>query len=788
MKARIYLIVLFFVSVFHLQAQNFTLHGTILDTAGKPIEFVTISSQGKVVFSSLKGTFSMTLQSTDSVVVKFSMIGFKTKTRVLRNPKGTQKLVISLAESENTLGAVDVKGQKIQTGQNQQLKQEDLQNIHAANGNAVEKLVQMQAGVSTHSELSSQYNVRGGAFDENSVYINGNEIYRPFLVRSGQQEGLSAINPYMVEKIDFSTGGFAAKYGDRMSSSLDITYKQPKAFEATIAASLMSADAYIGFGNSKFSWTNSFRYKTTRNLLGSLETTGEYKPRFLDYQTYLHYAPDQRWTIDVIGNINLSHYDFYPTSRETSFGTLKNVKSFRVYFDGQEKDIFKTYLASVSLSRHFGKNTQLSLIASAFKTHEREQYDIQGQYWLTQTETNKNLGVGTYFEHARNYLNAHVEALKLMLKHKTAKHNVETALYFKREHIEANSNEYEMRDSSGYSIPHTGKELNLIYSLRAQNKIDANRIESYIQDTWHFASKGEHTHFTLNYGIRMSHWSFNRETIVSPRLSLGIIPAFNSNVTFRLATGLYYQAPFFKELRDTTTINHITVAKLNEKIRSQRSIHFIAGFDYQFKMGTRPFKFTAEAYYKILGNLIPYSVNNVKVVYYGTNDAKGHTAGVDFKLYGEFVPNTNSWVSLSLMNTQMRFHGMDIPLPTDQRYALNMFFTDYFPGTDKWKMTLAMSYADGLPFSTPHDELGRNSFRAPAYRRVDLGMSYRLLDNTKKAKPIIKNIWLGLECLNLFGINNVNSYYWITDVTNVQYAVPNYLTGRLLNARVTVDL
>ena len=282
MKARIYLIVLFFVSVFHLQAQNFTLHGTILDTAGKPIEFATISSQGKVVFSSLKGTFSMTLQSTDSVVVKFSMIGFKTKTRVLRNPKGTQKLVISLAESENTLGTVDVKGQKIQTGQNQQLKQEDLQNIHAANGNAVEKLVQMQAGVSTHSELSSQYNVRGGAFDENCVYINGNEIYRPFLVRSGQQEGLSAINPYMVEKIDFSTGGFAAKYGDRMSSSLDITYKQPKAFEATIAASLMSADVYIGFGNSKFSWTNSFRYKTTRNLLGSLETTGAYKPRFLD--------------------------------------------------------------------------------------------------------------------------------------------------------------------------------------------------------------------------------------------------------------------------------------------------------------------------------------------------------------------------------------------------------------------------------------------------------------------------------------------------------------------------
>ena len=788
MKTRFSLIILFIAFVLHMQAQSFMLHGTVLDSSGKPLEFATISSQGKVTFSSLKGTFSLTLQSADSVVVKFSSIGFKTKTRILRKPKGTQKLMITLTESQNTLGTIDVSGQKIQTGQNQQLKQEDLDNVRAANGNSVEKLVQLQAGVSTHNELSSQYNVRGGAFDENSVYINGNEVYRPYLVRSGQQEGLSVINPYMVDKIDFSTGGFAAKYGDKMSSALDIIYKKPKDFEAKISASLMSADAYVGIGNSKFSWSNSIRYKSTHNLLGTLETTGEYKPRFMDYQTYLSYTPNDRWTIDVIGNINLNNYNFLPVSRETSFGTSQNVKSFRVYFDGQEKDVFKTYYVSASITRHLGKNTRLSLNGAAFSTHEKEQYDIQGQYWLTQTETSENLGVGTYFEHARNYLNANVGTLKLMLQHRANKHQVEAAASLKKEHIEERSSEYEMRDSSGYNIPHNPQILNLIYSLRAQNTINATRIEGYIQDTWNFTSKGEHTHFTLNMGLRMSHWSFNQETIVSPRLSLGIIPAFNSNVTFRLATGLYYQAPFFKELLDTTTTNHITTAKLNEKIRSQRSIHFIAGFDYRFFVGKRPFKFTAEAYYKMLSNLIPYSINNVKVIYYGANDAKGHAAGIDFKLYGEFVPNTNSWISLSLMNTSMQHHGINMPLPTDQRYAFNMFFTDYFPGTERWKLSLAMTFADGLPFSTPHNELKRSAFRAPAYKRVDLGMSYRLIDNTKKTSAVVKNIWLGIECLNLFGISNVNSYHWITDVRNVQYAVPNYLTGRQLNTRITIDL
>ena len=802
MKQKFFIIIICLIATLKMMAQEFTLQGRVTDDDNNPVELATVSvvSQGKVAFTSLKGEFSMHLHSADSVAVKFSMIGYKTKVRVLRKPRGKQTLQVVLHTDATMLGDVNVTGEKIQSDQTQEIKIKDIKMAPSANGNGVEGIIQQQAGVSTHSELSSQYNVRGGAFDENSVYINNVEVYRPFLVRSGQQEGLSVINPYMVDKIGFSTGGYGAKYGDKMSSALDITYKTLKAkgkkpvVEGSLAASLLGTDAYIGIGTRKLSWLNSVRYKTTSYLLGSLETKGEYKPNYLDYQTYLSYQPNKRWKIDFIGYISDNHYNFEPSDRETSFGTMENVKSFRVFFDGHEKDRFLTYFGTLGITRNITRNTSLSLLGSAFYTKEQEKYDIQGQYWLDQTETSENLGVGTYFEHARNYLTARVMSAKLMLRHKVQKHNVEAAVTLKREHIEENSIEYEMRDSAGYSVPHTGKDLYMIYSMKARNELNANRMETYIQDTYRFSggtadSTGNgQTHYTLNYGVRMSHWNFNRETILSPRISLAIIPANHENTTLRLAAGLYYQAPFFKELRDTTTVNGVTVASLNEKIKSQRSIHFIAGYDYRFRMNDQRFKFSAEAYYKALSNIVPYSVSNVKVVYYGQNECCGHAAGLDFKLYGEFVPGTDSWLSLSLMDTKMKLNGKSIPLPTDQRYAVNLFFTDYFPGSRKWRMSLKLAFADGLPFAAPHKELETNSFRATAYRRADIGMSYQLLDNSRhEKKTFLKNVTLGVDCLNLFGIDNVNSYYWVTDVTNQQYAVPNYLTGRQLNARVLLE-
>ena len=797
MKKKLFSFIICLFATIQMMAQGFTLQGRVTDQDNNPIELATVSvvKQGKVAFTSLKGEFSLHLQSADSVAVKFTMIGYKPKVRVLRRPRGKQTLQVVLYTDDNILSEVQVTGQKIQTGQTEELKTEDTKLAPSASGNAVEGLIQQQAGVSTHNELSSQYNVRGGAFDENSVYINNVEIYRPFLVRSGQQEGLSIINPYMVDKIGFSTGGYAAKYGDKMSSALDITYKklEPKGSkksitEGTLSASLLGADAYFGLGTKKLSWLNSVRYKTNRYLLGSTDTKGGYKPNFLDYQTYLSYSPNKRWKVDFIGNISDNHYNFTPKDRETTFGTQENVKSFRVYFDGHEKDRFLTYFGTLGITRNITDKTSISLLGSAFYTKEQEKYDIQGQYWLDQTETSENLGVGTYFEHARNYLSARVLSAKLMLKHKTKKHDIEMAYTYKKEHISENSVEYEMRDSAGYSVPHNGKELYMIYSMRANNTLDANRMEAYLQDTYRFTSKGGHTHFTLNYGVRMSHWSFNKETIVSPRVSLGIIPAYSENTTFRFAAGLYYQAPFFKELRDTSTVNGITYANLNEKIKSPRSIHFIAGYDYRFRINNLRYRFSAEAYYKALGNFIPYSVNNVKVVYYGENRASGHATGIDLKLYGEFVPGADSWLTFSLMNTSMKLNGKSVPLPTDQRFAVNLFFTDYFPGTERWRMSLKLALADGLPFSTPHKELETNTFRAPAYKRADIGMSYRLLDNSKHTKrTFLRNIWLGVDCLNLFGIDNVNSYYWVTDVTNQQYAVPNYLTGRQVNGRILIE-
>lgn len=763
-------------------ADGFTLKGKVVDEEENALELVTVSclAQGKVTMTNLKGEFSIDLQSADSVEVRFSMVGYAPRKRVFRRPKGKMTVQIVMYPME-ALQEVTVTKRRRQTGQTEQLDVKDIKQATSTTGNAVEELIQQQAGVSSHNELSSQYNVRGGSFDENSVYINQVEVYRPLLISSGNQEGLSIINPDMVEKIGFSTGGFEAKYGDKMSSALDITYRRVKGFEASATASLLGASGYIGVGNQKFSMSHGIRYKTNRYLLGSLETTGEYKPNFLDYQTYINYKPNNRWTVDAIGYISENHYNFKPEDRETSFGTLADVKSFKVYFDGQEKDLFRTLFGTASITRHFGDSTSIKFLTSAFHSKEKETYDIMGQYWLDDTQTQESLGVGTYMEHARNYLTADVVSFKLVGSHKTKHHDIEAGVTYKTEHVKEQSKEYEMRDSSGYSIPHTADRLDLIYTLTAKNDVKSHRVEGYIQDTYRF-SKGN-TYFTLNYGIRLANWSFNKETIVSPRASITIVPGFNNDCTFRFATGLYYQAPFFKEMRDTMTVNGVTTAVLNENIKSQQSLQFIGAFDYRFKMMDRSFKFSAEAYYKALSNLIPYNVQNMKVTYYGRNLCSGYAAGLDLKLYGEFVPGTDSWLTFSLMSTRQKMDGQWIPMPTDQRWSVNLHFTDYFPGTDRWKMTLRLAFADGLPFGAPHRGLEAQQFRAPAYKRADIGMSYRAVKNGKS----IKNIWLGIDCLNLFGISNVNSYYWVTDVTNKQWAVPNYLTGRQINGKVSVE-
>ena len=775
-------ILMLIMSTIKVTADDFALKGKVIDEEGRALELVTVScaAQGKIAMTNLKGEFSINLKTADSVEVRFTMVGYGVRKRVFRRPKGKMTVQIVMHPAA-TLSEVTVTERRRQTSQTEQLNTKDLKQAPSTTGNAVEEMIQQQAGVSSHNELSSQYNVRGGSFDENSVYINQTEVYRPLLISSGQQEGLSVINLNMVEKIGFSTGGFEAKYGDKMSSVLDITYRRLNGFEANATASLLGASGFIGYGNSKFSMSHGIRYKTNEYLLGSLETTGEYNPNFLDYQTYISYTPNKRWTLDFIGNISDNHYNFKPEDRETNFGTMADIKQFKVYFDGEEKDRFNTLFGALGITRNIKDSTSIKFLTSAFHTKESETYDIIGQYWLNDTQTQESLGVGTYMEHARNYLTADVVSFKLIGHHQTRHHDIEAGIGIKIEKTKEQSREYEMRDSSGYSIPHSADRLDLIYTLRATNEVKSNRIEAYLQDTyrWH---KGNNF-YTLNYGIRLANWSFNKETTVSPRASLAIVPAFNNDVTIRLAAGLYYQAPFYKEMRDTMTVNGMTTAVLNEHIKSQQSIHFIAAADYRFKILNRPFKFTVEAYYKALSNLIPYNVQNMKITYYGENLCKGYSTGIDFKLYGEFVPGTDSWLTFSLMSTRMKHNNEWIPMPTDQRWAVNLHFTDYFPGTDRWKMTLRLAFADGLPFGAPHRELEQQQFRAPAYKRADIGMSYCALKNEKG----IKAIWLGIDCPNLFGISNVNSYYWVTDVTNTQWAVPNYLTGRLINGKISIE-
>lgn len=776
-----------------LGQEKVKLSGRVVDDAQDPIVFAIIKVKGQAAGTTtdLQGKYSLEFNSADTVIVSFSMMGYAGKEKVLTRPRGDLRLNITLQPQSFDMGEVTVKEVRRQLNSTQHINKENLKRMPSTTGNAVEEMVATQAGVSTHNELSSQYNVRGGSFDENSVYINGVEVYRPLLISSGQQEGLSVINSDMVESINFSAGGFAAEYGDKMSSVLDITYKKPKNFEASASASLLGANLYVGYARRGFSMTHGIRYKTNQYMLGSLETKGEYNPRFLDYQTYISWSPNRKWSLDFIGNISQNKYDFYPADRHTNFGTMHDVKSFKVYFDGKEEDLFRTFFGTLNLTHHFSERTKLSLLGSAYITKEQETYDIQGQYWLDETNTTEQLGVGTYLEHARNYLNANMKSMKLVFNHKTNAHDIRAGLTWKHEKISENSREWEMRDSAGYSIPHTGNRLDLIYNLRSKNSISSNRMEVYGQDTWRFVNKAGI--FSLNYGARLSYWSWNKEWLFSPRVSLGLIPSFNEDFTFRFATGLYYQSPFYKELRDTVTANGSTKVVLNKDIKSQRSYQVVLGGDYKFKLMNRPFKFTTEVYYKALSNLIPYNVDNVKIVYYGGNVGTGYTTGIDFKLFGEFVEGTDSWISFSLMKAEQKVNGKSFPQATDQRYNLNFFFSDFFPGTSRWKMTLKACIADGLPFGPPHTGLERMAFRAPAYKRVDIGMSYRLLDNEEKRNQKkfvrhLRNVWLGVDCFNILGISNVSSYYWVTDVTNQQYAVPNYLTGRLINARILIEL
>ena len=773
--------------------------GYIRDTDNNPMELVNVHIKNSLVgtMSNEKGFYSISVAPEDSITLVYSCIGYHKAERIIPQASSDMRINVKLHPVSFNLAEITVSQIRKQTNTMEHLDAEHVKLLPDPSGGSIESLVVTFAGVSSNNELSSQYSVRGGSFDENIVYVNGVEIFRPLLIRSGQQEGLSFVNPDLTESVEFSAGGFEARYGDKMSSVLDITYKKPKQLEGSASISLLGANAYVGNSTGKFSQITGFRYKTNRSLLSTTETEAEYDPDFIDFQTSMTYQFNPKWEANILGNISHNRYRFTPHTRETSFGTASNLNNFTVYFDGKEEDVFKTLFGSASLKYKPDNNTEAGVHVTAFKSNEIESYDITGEYWLNDgSNTDNDLTIsrstGVYHEHARNRLTSRIINIGHSGTKRINNNTLKWGATLQLENIADRINEWERRDSSGYSLPHTGTEVNVISNLYSDNNISSTRFSFYVQDAFKFRSK--QGLFNLTGGIRGSYWSFNKEFIFSPRLSLGFIPNFNQNLTFRIAGGIYYQSPFYKELRLVQTDNSgNNIVTLNNHLKSQRSIHAIAGSDYTFKIADRNFKLTAEVYYKKLDNLIPYTIDNVKIRYYGENCAKGNAYGLDLKLFGEFVEGVDSWISVSLMKAEQTIrNSVTVPMPNSQGYNLSLFFQDYFPGYKRLKLNLKGVLSGGLPLTAPHQGYESGYFRTPPYKRVDIGLSYQLAGDMdavmeRRIFRSLKSIWIGFDVFNLFDIKNTNSYYWITRADNDQAAVPNYLTGRQFNVKLIVD-
>ena len=782
-------------------------YGYVIDTNNRGIEFANVYFDGTTAgtVTNINGYYDLMAEVTDSVTIVYSMLGYETIKHTLSANQRIYAANVQMQQSSIEIEGVDVVAQRIQNSNVEVLDPSKYRLTPSATG-GIESLFITFTGVTTNNELSSQYNVRGGNFDENLVYVNGIEVYRPLLIRSGQQEGLSFINTDMVEKVSFSSGAFAAEYGDKMSSVLDIRYKKPKKFESSISLSLLGATAYLGTAGKKFSQMHGFRYKTSAYLLGTLDTKAEYTPTFLDYQTYLTYDFSPKWELTFLGNFSQNSYRFIPTKRETTFGTYNMSRKLEIFFQGQEKDIFRTAFGAFTLNFKPTESLKLSLLTSAFHTNENETYDISGEYLLSEVKMELDpakqqgdaLGLGLYHEHARNRLKASVVNFGHQGEYVLEDNTLKWGATGQVEKINDKIDEWEWRDSVGYSLPHTEDFVSVFSNLKSDNEMSSFRLNAYVQDTYKY--NADIGRFSFTGGVRASYWSFNNEFLVSPRIAISYIPYWKRDFSFRFATGVYYQSPFYKEVRkdslDPVTGNVSII--LNKDIKSQRSLHFLLGGDHYFRAWGRPFKFTTEAYLKLADRVISYTVDNVSIRYSGENDAKAYTAGIDFKLFGELVPGTDSWINFSLMSSKEKLtkEGVSnewVSRPSEQRYSFSMLFSDYWPNNPKYKLHLKFIWSDGLPFGVPGDYDYRAAFRATDYKRIDIGVSRGFVSGRDKMmdRPMfkyIKNIWLNFEVLNLFDFNNINSYYWVVDATTgEELAAPNYLTKRQFNFKIMID-
>lgn len=809
-----------------LCARQNRVYGYVVDSENVGIELANVYVKESVsgytigTTTNKNGYYDLQTSGLDTITLVFSMLGYVTTEQRIWLERDVVNINVMLATDAEALEEVEVRGIRKQTGTFEQTDAQATRIMPDATGGGIESLMITFAGVRQNNELSSQYNVRGGSFDENSVYVNGIEVYRPLLIRAGQQEGLSFVNPDMTEGVSFSAGGFDARYGDKMSSVLDITYKRPQATEASISASLLGANAYVGFGNDRYSEMHSIRYKTSKYMLGALPTKGNYQPNFIDYQTAMTWTAgaSDKWEINLLGNFSQNTYSFKPDSVSTTYGTFQQSERLNIWYDGQEKDLFRTIFAAIGTTGHLGQ-TDISFTASAFNTNERETYDITGEYLLknnpmnttetgAQTEdagqqaqhggelpqgevTTDALGKGTYHEHARNRLMAGVIKLQHDGTWKSGQNKMQWGASVQGEFIKESISEWQWRDSAGYSLPNTEGMMSLDYTLKGASSLYSMRLQGYIQDTYKWNT--EAGNILLTAGARLNWWNVNNEVLCSPRASVVYTPGWKRDLTLRLATGLYYQTPFYKELKDTITgTDGITRIQLNKNLKAQRSAQVVLGADYYFRAWGRPFKFTAEAYYKYMDRMTSYTVDNVRVRYSGQNDAVGYSTGLDLKLFGELVPGADSWISFSMMRSRQRLTTIPeagwLLGPNEQRYAFSMLFQDYFPRLPQLKFHIKFIYADGLPYSVPGHITMQG--RMSDYKRVDIGATYvfRYGRDRWMTNKHVQAWWLQFEVFNIADFHNVNSYFWVPDYYGLLHQSPNYLTGRMFNFKMTVDL
>ena len=839
---RIPLVVIFLVvcSVQGL-AQSATLKGTITDNLGSPASFVNVVEEEskKGVLSNAEGYYEMAVPANKKVIIRVQGLNYQDINFSVKLNTGEsfiQNVTIHVKEEVEiiVIGEQIKERKEVSTGV---IETKDVAVLPNVSG-GVETFLVTQLGVQKNNELSSAYSVRGGNFDENLVYVNDFEIYRPFLIRSGQQEGLSFVNPDMTDKLTFSSGGFQAKYGDKMASVLDVDYRRPRSFGGSVEASLLGANLHLeGINKSKrFTYSTGFRYRDSRIILGSQDVTGQYLPSFIDLQGFFTFQINERVHLEYLINYARNRFSFTPEDRTTDFGLVNFQSRFTVYYEGEEDDRYQSLMNGLSLVHQVNDRLRLKFLTGVYNMSENEKFDIIGDYFLGEVETdpsNENLGEvkqelgsGTFHDWARNVLDTRIYQSAFKGEYNSSKHDVKFGFTYKRELINDKLSEWERRDSAGYSLPYSTNTVELFDVLKPEPfNLTSNRYSGYIQDTWQLHDSAR---VFWNYGVRFQYWDVNKEWIFSPRMQLAYKPPARKDIMLTAAAGLYMQPPFYREMRNLD-------GEVNLDLKAQKSAHMVMGFDYAFEAWNRPFKFVTEAYYKYMWDGVPYEFDNVLIRYFGKNNSKGYVAGLDLRLNGELAKGAESWVSISIMSGQedvrddfytdyeVRKEKEDaggqvinetldtlsvrnvfpgfIPRPTDQRVSFAVFFQDYIPKFPYLKVHMGLMFASGLPFGPPDNQRFRDTFRIPSYKRFDIGFSALLFDLDKKKEKgkVPKNffagmekIWLSLEVFNLFGINNTVSYIWINGLdprtgTFGQYAVPNYLTQRRVNLKFKVE-